>query len=93
MSGACITTVIKTLKQFSENGFTEMITPKENPNSDTARLKVTGDVEAKIIATARSPAPEEYVRWTLNLLYNQMIVVLEDQVSIRRDTREDSYEK
>ena len=86
MSGACITTVIKTLKQFSEKGFTEMITPKRNPNSDTARLKVTGDIEAKIIATACSPAPKGYVRWTLNLLYNQMMVVLEDQDSISRAT-------
>jgi len=63
-----------------------MITPARNPNSDTSRLKVTGDVEAKIIATACSPAPEGRIRWTLNLLYNQMTVVLEDNVSISRAT-------
>ena len=61
-SGACINTVIKTLKEFTESGFTKMITPARNPNSDTARLKVTGDVEAKIIATACSPAPKGRVR-------------------------------
>ena len=44
-----------------------------------------GDVEAKIIATACSAAPKGYVRWTLNLLYNQMMVVLED-ISISRST-------
>jgi len=85
-SGACISTVIKTLKEFLEYGFVKTVTPSRNPNSDTARLKVTGDVEAKIIATACSPAPKGRVRWTLNLLYNQMMVVLENKVSISRAT-------
>lgn len=81
-AGSSVATVIKTLKEFSENGFAKTVTPNRNPNSDTARLKATGDVEAMVIATACSPAPKEYVRWTLNLLYNQMMVVLEDSVSI-----------
>ena len=85
-SGACNGTVIKTLKEFLELGFTKMITPARNPNSDMARLKVTGDVEAKLIATACSPAPKGRVRWTLSLLYNQMVVVLENEVSISRAT-------
>ena len=85
-SGACVTTVIKTLKEFLDTGFTKMITPVRSPRSDTARLKVTGDVEAKIIATACSPAPKGRVRWTLSLLYNQMMVVLEDKISISRST-------
>lgn len=86
MSGASVSTVIKTLDEFLEKGFTKMITPKRNPNSNTARLKVTGDIEAKIIATACSKAPNGHVRWTLTLLYNQMSVVLEDQISISRAT-------
>ena len=85
-AGASYVTVIKTLREFLEAGFTDMITPKRNTNSNVARLKVTGDVEAKIIATACSPAPKGYVRWTLNLLYNQMMVVLEDKLSISRAT-------
>lgn len=85
-AGSSVATVIKTLKEFSENGFTKTVTPNRNPNSDTARLKATGDVEAMVIATACSPAPKGYVRWTLNLLYNQMMVVLEDAVSISRAT-------
>ena len=84
-SGASEATVITTLKEFLTDGFTKMITPKRNPASDISRLKVTGDVEAKIIATACSAAPKGYVRWTLNLLYNQMMVVLED-ISISRST-------
>ena len=84
-SGASEATVITTLKEFLTDGFTKMITPKRNPASDISRLKVTGDVEAKIIATACSVAPKGYARWTLNLLYNQMMVVLED-ISISRST-------
>ena len=84
-SGASEATVITTLKEFLTDGFTKMITPNRDPASDVARLKVTGDVEAKIIATACSAAPKGYVRWTLNLLYNQMMVVLED-ISISRST-------
>ena len=84
-AGASEATVITTLKEFLTDGFTKMITPNRNPASDISRLKVTGDVEAKIIATACSAAPKGYVRWTLNLLYNQMMVVLED-VSISRST-------
>ena len=84
-SGASVATVITTLREFLTAGFTKMITPKRNPASDTSRLKVTGDVEAKIIATACSTPPKGYVRWTLNLLYNQMMVVLED-TSISRAT-------
>lgn len=85
-SGACVGTVIKVLKEFLEFGFTKVITPARNPHSDTANLKVTGDVEARIIAVACSPAPEGRVRWTLDLLYNQMRVVLEDNISISRAT-------
>ena len=82
-SGASEATVITTLKEFLTDGITKMITPNRDPASDVARLKVTGDVEAKIIATACSAAPKGYARWTLNLLYNQMMVVLED-ISISR---------
>ena len=84
-SGASEATVITTLKEFLTDGITKMITPNRDPASDVARLKVTGDVEAKIIATACSAAPKGYARWTLNLLYNQMMVVLED-ISISRAT-------
>ena len=84
-AGASEATVITTLKEFLAVGFTKMITPNRNPASNVSRLKVTGDVEAKNIATACSAAPKGYVRWTLNLLYNQMMVVLED-ISISRAT-------
>lgn len=72
-AGSCTSTVITVLKEYISDGFTKMITPNRNPNSNTARLKVTGDVEAKIIATACGPKPKGRVYWTLTLLYNQMM--------------------
>ena len=86
MAGCTETTVISTLRRFLDSGFTAAVTPKRGAGSDTSRLKMTGDVEAKLIALACSPAPKGYVRWTLNLLYNQMMVVLEDRISISRST-------
>lgn len=85
-TGACKASVIRTLMKFLDVGFTKTITPARNPRSDTGRLKVISDIEAKIIAVACSLAFEERVRWTLTLLYNQMMVVLEDRVSIIRVT-------
>jgi len=35
--------------------------------------KITGDVEAKIIATACSEAPEGYARWTVRLLAEKAV--------------------
>lgn len=85
MAGACVSTVITTLREYVTDGFTQAVTPKTNPASGTARLKVTGDVEAKIIAAACSAAPEGHARWTLTLLQNQMMTILED-VPLSRST-------
>lgn len=80
-AGTCVCTVISTLKAFCTEGLEAAVTPKRSPRSDTAKLKATGDVEAKIIAKACSPAPEGYVRWTLTLLSNEMSVILEESLS------------
>lgn len=81
ISGVCVSTVISVLKAFTENGFKFAMTPHRNPDSDTANLKATGEVEAKIIATACGKAPEGYARWTLSLLSEEMTVLLEEPVS------------
>ena len=57
MSGASVPTVVATLKSFCSGGIQEVVTLKRNPNSDTARLKATGEVEAQIVATACSSVP------------------------------------
>ena len=80
-SGACAPTVIDTLKKYCREGLAAAIKPARNPNSDTARLKATGDVEAKIIARACMCPPEGYARWTVSLLTEQCAVILEESFS------------
>ena len=79
-SGTSATTVIQTLRGFCSEGLDALI-PHRNPNSDRARLKATGDVQAKVIAKACTQAPEGYCRWTLTLLTREMAVVLETGIS------------
>ena len=79
-AGASIPTVIDTLKKYCTGGLATAISPLRNPNSDTARLKVTGADEAKIIAKACSAPPEGRCRWTLKLLEQE--VILEEPVSV-----------
>ncbi len=78
-AGASEPTVINTLKLFESGGIIGALKIKRSPNSDTARVKATGEVEARIIATACSPVPEGRIRWTLSLL--EKYVVLEEPVS------------
>lgn len=80
-TGTCVNTVISTLKAFCTQGLDAAVTPGRSPFSDTAKLKATGDVEAKVIAKACSPAPDGYVRWTLTLLAEEMAVILEEPLS------------
>ena len=86
-TGACVNTVIDTLRKYCDEGIAAAVTPKRNPNSDTARLKATGEIEAQIIAKACGKAPEGRSRWTLTLLAEEMTVVLEDMnISLSRAT-------
>ena len=80
-SGSCVATVIDTLKKYCSSGMEAAIKPTRNPNSDTARLKATGDVEAKIIAKACTAPPEGYARWTVTLLTKESAVILEEKLS------------
>lgn len=80
-SGASVPTVIDTLKKYCSEGLAKAVTPVRNPNSNTARLKATGDVEAKIIAQACKSALEGYSRWTVSLLTAECAVILEEPVS------------
>ena len=80
-AGTCVNTVVSTLKAFCTHGLEAAVTPGRSPLSDTAKLKATGEVEAKVIAKACSPAPDGYVRWTLTLLAEEMTVILEESLS------------
>ncbi len=80
-SGASIPTVIDTLKKYCREGLDAAIKPARNPNSDTARIKSTGDIEAKVIAKACTAPPDGHARWTLTLLAEESAVILEEGLS------------
>ena len=80
-AGASVGTVIATLRGYCCEGLDKAVTPRRNKRSDTARLKATGEKEARIIATACSEAPEGRPRWTLTLLTQEMAVILEEPLS------------
>jgi len=80
-SGCTEPTVISTLKRYHEGGIMNAVKANRNPNSDTAKLKATGEIEARVIAKAIGQAPNGRSRWTLTLLTKEMMLVLEDSIS------------
>lgn len=80
-TGVNISTIIRVLRIYCSEGIWDAITLKRNPKSDTARLKATGDAEAKIIAKACTSPPDGRVRWTISLLAEASEVVLEIPLS------------
>lgn len=80
-SDVSVPIVIDTLTKYCESGLAAAVTPASTPGSDTARLKATGDVEAKIIAKACTAPPEWYARWTVTLLARECAVILESTVN------------
>ncbi len=61
------TTVNQIRRAHSENGLQAALHRKTHITPSVAS-KITGDFEAKVIATALGPPPDGYSRWTLRLL-------------------------
>mgnify|MGYP002868468961 CR=1 FL=1 len=80
-TGVCVTTVINVLRIFCREGLEKAVALDRNPRSDVANLKATGDVEAKIIAKACSRPPDGRVRWTIRMLADESMVILETSLS------------
>lgn len=66
------TTVQTVRTEYAQSGLTETITRKKRETPPVAP-KVTGDVEAHIIALCCSAPPEGYVRWTVRLLADKAV--------------------
>ena len=79
-NGVCTATITNTVKLYTNEGIGAVVTLKRSVNSDNARRKLDGRGEARLIATACSPAPEGHARWTLRLLEKEAKVVLETPV-------------
>ena len=88
-NGVCEGTVAKVVLKYANGGVDEAIEYKRDPNSDNARRKVDGRIEA-----ACGPAPEGHARWTLDLLAAQMKVELDIPIgrdAIRRTLKKTSF--
>jgi transposase len=66
-------TVGRVRQQFVEEGFQAAL-ERRRPRREYVR-KLDGDAEARLIATACSPAPEGRSRWTLRLLADRMVAL------------------
>ena len=66
------TTVSNVRASYANNGLEATITRKKR-ETPPVPAKVTGDVEAHIIALACSDPPEGYERWTLRLLADKCV--------------------
>jgi transposase len=63
-------TVINVKKRYLAEGLDAALSEKPRPG---AKPKITGDVEAHLIALACSDPPEGYGQWTLRLLADQLV--------------------
>ncbi len=78
VSRATIAAVVKT---FCDNGIDDTLKRNRSINSDNARRKVDGRIEARLIEVACGPAPEGHSRWTIRLLEDEMKVILDEPIS------------
>ncbi|HJJ47144.1 MAG TPA: helix-turn-helix domain-containing protein [Methanocorpusculum sp.] len=88
-------TVAKTVKLFSTGGVDEVLATHRNINSDNARRKVDGRIEARIIEIACGPVPEGHSRWTIRLLEEKMKIELDEPISreaIRRSLKKTNFD-
>lgn len=63
-------TVSNTKKRYLAGGLDEALYEKPRPG---AKPKITGEVEAHLVALVCSDPPEEYDRWTLRLLADTLV--------------------
>ena len=79
--GVSGTTIATVDRNYCEGGISLALKRNRSINSDNARRKVDGRIEAKLIEIACSPAPEGHSRWTIRLLENEMKAVLDEPIS------------
>ena len=74
-------TIARVAKTFCDHGIDGVLKRNRSINSDNARRKVDGRMEAKLIEIACGPAPEGHSRWTIRLLEDEMKVILDEPIS------------
>jgi transposase len=63
-------TIERLRRRFVEDGFEIALNGKPRPVN--SRIKIDGDAEAHLIATACSDAPAGYEKWTIKLLMQEL---------------------
>ncbi len=71
--GVCQNTVIRVRRNYAESGIDSAIFRKKR-ETPPVEPKITGEVEAHIIATACSKVPEGKSRWTLTMIANKIVL-------------------
>jgi hypothetical protein len=72
--GVSLPTVKLVKKAFYDHhGDVEMVVIRKKREMGPREIKMTGDVEARLIALCCSSAPEGYARWTVRLLADKMV--------------------
>jgi transposase len=66
-----VQTIIRIRQRYREGGLSAALYDKPRPGGPP---KVTGDIEAKLVALACSTPPDGRKRWTLRLLANRMVL-------------------
>lgn len=88
-------TISNVARTYTRDGLEAVLKIKRNANSNNARRKVDGRMEAKIIEIACGPVPEGHSRWTIRLLEEQAKIEFDDPVSretIRRTLKKTSLD-
>lgn len=81
----CRTSTVENLRRrLVENGFQEAVDGKKRAKPPREKL-LSGEQEAKIIATRLGPPPKGYANWTLRLL-TAHVIELEIVESVSRET-------
>jgi len=88
--GVNVITVYNTAKDFSTKGLEYTLTFKRTKATNPAII--TGEVEARIIALACSPAPEGFSKWTVRLL-TERVIELEILNKVSRETVRQTLKK
>jgi hypothetical protein len=71
--GVCQNTIIRLRRNYAENGMESALFRKKR-ETPPVEPKITGEVEAHIIATACSKPPEGKAEWTLKMIANKIIL-------------------
>ena len=76
LAGVHVDTVLKTSRVYADHGGdVEATITRKKRARPPVEPKVTGDVEARLIALACSSPPEGYTRWSLRLLEKQVALI------------------